>query len=76
MINTKEDLLFKVKLEYRFVKTAANELGFTSSKDYQRFRNTLLGSSRDLQVIYKLTKRFKKIDTYEIWGIRLKSKHM
>ncbi|MES0490905.1 MAG: hypothetical protein ABUK01_12990 [Leptospirales bacterium] len=71
MIDTKEKLQNEVRLRYRFLKKAAYEMGLKSNKDYQRFRNTVLGASRDLQVIKKLTKSFKNIDTYKIWGVNL-----
>ncbi|MES0492079.1 MAG: hypothetical protein ABUK01_18975 [Leptospirales bacterium] len=71
MIDTKEKLQNEVRLRYRFLKSAAHEMDLKSNKDYQRFRNTVLGASRDLQVIKKLTKSFRNIDTYKIWGVNL-----
>jgi len=70
-IETLAQLQLEILLRYRFVSAAAKGMGFTSNRDYQRFRNTLLGSSRDLQVIKKLTETYSNINTYKIWGIRL-----
>jgi len=70
-IETNAQLRLEILLKYRFVKRAANDMDFTSNRDYQRFRNTLLGSSRDLQVIKKLTETYSNINTYKIWGVRL-----
>ncbi|MES0490759.1 MAG: hypothetical protein ABUK01_12245 [Leptospirales bacterium] len=69
MLDTPEKLKSAIKLEYRFLKNAAANMGFTSNKDYQRFRNTILGASRDYQVILALVKKYPKIDTVTIWSI-------
>ncbi|MES0491616.1 MAG: hypothetical protein ABUK01_16590 [Leptospirales bacterium] len=69
MINTPEKLISIIRLQYRFIKNAANTMGFLGAKDYQRFRNTLLGASRDYQVIMALLQKYPKIDTVSIWSL-------
>ncbi len=69
MINNTEYLKSAIQLKYRFIKEAANAMGFKGSKEYQRFRNTILGASKDMQVIQALIKSIPKIDTNAIWGI-------
>lgn len=69
MIDTTEKLVAMVRLRHRFIKEAAIHLGFKNSRDYQRFRNTLLGASRDYQVIVSLLKEIPDIDTKKLWGI-------
>lgn len=69
MIDTKEKLFTAIRVKYRFVSHAAKEFGFESSRDYQRFRNTLIGASKDYQVILSLLTNFPKIDTEKLWGV-------
>lgn len=69
MIDTSEKLTSLIKLKYRFIKEAAAQLGFAGAKNYQRFRNTILGASKDYQVIHALLEKIPKIDTAAIWGI-------
>ena len=69
MIDTAKKLNLLVRLKYRFIKNAANEFGFEDNRDYQRFRNTILGASRDYQVILVLMDKYPNIDTKAIWGI-------
>ncbi len=69
MIDTSEKLVATIRLRHRFIKEAAISLGFENSRDYQRFRNTLLGASRDYQVIVSLLREIPGIDTKKIWGI-------
>jgi len=44
-------------------------MGYTSNRDYQRFRNTVLGASRDLQVISKLVEDYPMLDSGKVWGV-------
>ncbi|MES0491384.1 MAG: hypothetical protein ABUK01_15425 [Leptospirales bacterium] len=69
MIDTSEKLTSMIKLKYRFIKEAASQFGFPGAKNYQRFRNTILGASKDYQVILALVENIPKIDTAAIWGI-------
>lgn len=69
MIDNTEKLMSAIRIKDRFMSESAEKSGFTGSKDYQRFRNTVMGVSRDYQVIIALLKRFPKIDTKAIWGI-------
>jgi len=69
MIDTTEKLLSFIRLQYRFIKNAAVQFGFKDNRGYQRFRNTILGASRDYQVIHSLMKKYPKIDTKAIWKI-------
>ena len=71
MINTKEKLLTGIRIKYRFIKTASTELGFESKRDYQRFRNTVIGASANISVIIKLKETFPELDTEKIWSINL-----
>jgi len=48
-------------------------MAFTSSRDYHRFRNTVLGASRDLQVISSLVENYPMLDSGKVWGVRLGS---
>jgi len=70
-ITTNSQLHLELMLKYRFIKTAASDMGFISNRDYQRFRNTVLGGSRDLQVICRLVQAYPMIDAYKVWGVRL-----
>ena len=69
MIDTSEKLKSVIRLQYRFIKNAAEQCGFKGNKEYQRFRNTILGASCDYQVISVLLKNFPNLDTYAIWGV-------
>ena len=69
MIDTQEKLVTIIRTKHRFLSEAATQSGFAGSKNYQRFRNTILGASRDYQVILALVKDYPKIDTKAIWGI-------
>ncbi|MES0490895.1 MAG: hypothetical protein ABUK01_12940 [Leptospirales bacterium] len=69
MIDTAEKLQSVIRLKYRFLKSAAVSFGFAGNKNYQRFRNTMLGASKDYQVISALLKKFPDIDTTAIWSI-------
>jgi len=69
MIDSPEKLQSVIRMQFRFIKNAAASLGFEGNKNYQRFRNTILGISRDYQVIYALLKKFPDIDTDAIWKI-------
>lgn len=69
MINSTESLKATICIQYRFIKSAADALGFKGPKEYQRFRNTVLGSSKDLQVIQAIIKKFPNVDTQAIWGV-------
>ena len=69
MIDSPEKLVSTIRLQFRFLKSASADLGFKSNRDYQRFRNTILGASRDYQVIAALVKKYPKLDTKSIWGL-------
>ena len=69
MVDTVEKLNSVIKLRYRFLKSASEHFGYENNRDYQRFRNTVLGASKDYQVIAKLLEEFEELDTKKIWGV-------
>lgn len=73
MIDTSDKLESTIRIKYRFIKKAAESFGFKGSQNYQRFRNTILGSSKDYQVILVLLKHFPKLDTNALWGLDKKA---
>ena len=73
MVDSVEKLNSIIRLRFRFLKAASEHFGYKTNRDYQRFRNTVLGASKDYQVIAKLLGEFKDLDTKKIWGVEASS---